>query len=60
MDVEMNEERNSMTHEEKQAALFREQKQTLNCFLERGAITKAQYDKSLHNLKEKMGVNDCW
>ena len=56
----MNEERNSMTHEEKQAALFREQKQTLNCFLERGAITKAQYDKSLHDLKEKMGVNDCW
>ena len=41
MDVEMNEERNSMTHEEKQVFLFKKQKRTLDCFLERGAITKA-------------------
>ena len=55
----MSDERNIMTHEEKQAALFRDQKRTLDCFLERGAITKAQYEKSLHDLKGKMGVEDC-
>lgn len=54
----MNEEQFGMTHEEKLALLFKEQKRTLDCFLERGAITKAQYDKSLHNLKEKMGAED--
>lgn len=35
--------------------LFEEQKKTLDLFLERGAITKAQYDKSFNTLKEKMG-----
>ena len=55
----MSDEQIGLTHEEKQAALFRDQKRTLDCFLERGAITKAQYDKSLHDLKEKMGVKDC-
>ena len=55
----MKEEQIGMTHEEKLALLFQEQKRTLDCFLERGAITKAQYDKSLHDLKEKMGLEDC-
>jgi hypothetical protein len=27
-------------------------------FLERGAITQAQHDKSLHDLREKMGETD--
>ena len=45
----------SMTHEEKQAWLFREQKETLNRFLEHGAISKEEYDKSMHDLIEKMG-----
>ena len=58
-DDEMNEEQIGTTHKEKLALLFKEQKQTLDCFLERGAITKAQHDKSLHDLKEKMGVEDC-
>ena len=58
-DDEMNEEQIGTTHKEKLALLFKEQKQTLDCFLERGAITKAQYDKSLHDLKEKMWVEDC-
>jgi len=46
----------SMTHEEKQAWLFRQQKETLSRFLEHGTISKAQFDKSLHTLIEKMGV----
>lgn len=35
--------------------LFYEQKKTLDTFLSRGAITKAQYEKSLGDLSEKMG-----
>lgn len=48
----------NMTHEEKQAWLFREQKDTLDRFLEHGAISKEQYRKSLHDLKEKMRINE--
>ena len=46
----------SLTPEEKKRQLFLSQKQTLDLFLERGAISQAQYDKSLGDLREKMGV----
>ncbi len=46
----------SLTHEEKNRVLFLRQKKMLDMFLERGAITKAQYNKSLHDLIEKMGI----
>ena len=46
----------SLTHEEKNRLLFLRQKKTLDMFLERGAITQAQHDKSLHDLIEKMGM----
>jgi hypothetical protein len=36
--------------------LFERQKQLLDTFLEHGAISKAQYNKSLGDLKEKMGI----
>lgn len=42
--------------EEKKQQLFLNQKNTLDLFLERGAISQAQYDKSLGDLREKMGV----
>ena len=45
-----------MTPEEKKKYLFLNQKKTLDLFLERGAISQAQYDKSLGDLREKMGV----
>ena len=48
----------SLTHEEKNRLLFFRQKQTLDSFLEKGAITQTQYDKSLHDLTEKMGIKD--
>ena len=48
----------SMTSEEKKQELFRRQKRTLDLFLERNAISKAQYDKSLGDLVEKMGMRE--
>lgn len=45
-----------LSPEEKKQQLFLNQKNTLDLFLERGAISQAQYDKSLGDLREKMGV----
>ena len=45
-----------MTAEEKKRDLYERQKQLLDTFLEHGAISQAQYDKSLGDLTEKMGV----
>ncbi len=45
----------SLTYEDKNRLLFLRQKKTLDMFLERGAISQAQHDKSLHDLIEKMG-----
>ena len=50
-----NPEWSSLTYEEKNRLLFLRQKKTLDMFLERGAISQAQHDKSLHDLIEKMG-----
>ena len=47
---------NVLSHEEKTRELYNRQKHTLDQFLERGAISKAQYEKSLHDLTEKMGM----
>ena len=47
-----------LTPEEKKKQLFLDQKQTLDLFLERRAISQAQYDKSLGDLIEKMGMQD--
>ena len=46
----------SLTYDEKNRLLFLRQKKTLDMFLERGAISQAQHDKSLHDLIEKMGM----
>lgn len=53
-----NTEWSSLSYEEKNKTLFLRQKETLRMFLERGAISKAQYDKSLHDLVEKMNIRD--
>ena len=45
-----------LSREEKKKELFRSQKHTLDLFLERGAISRAQYDKSLGDLILKMGI----
>ena len=44
--------------EEKKKQLFLNQKQLLDTFLEKSAITQAQYNKSLGDLREKMGMHD--
>ena len=46
----------TLSPEEKKKLLFLNQKQTLDLFLERNAISQAQYNKSLQDLIEKMGM----
>ena len=45
-----------VTHEEQLKELCLKQKHTLDLFLEKGAITREQYDKSLGDLTKKMGM----
>ena len=44
-----------LSPEEKKHRLYENQKELLDKFLERHAISRAQYDKSLGDLTEKMG-----
>ena len=48
----------ALSYEEKNRHLFLHQKKTLDTFLEHGAISQAQHDKSLHDLIEKMGIDE--
>ncbi|MBR5897448.1 MAG: hypothetical protein IKZ39_07515 [Lachnospiraceae bacterium] len=52
-----NKEYSTLTPEEKKIDLYLRQKRTLDLFLERHAISQAQYDKSLGDLTEKMGMS---
>lgn len=57
MSAEHYNESNSSEEEKKRARheLYLKQKALLDTFLEKKAITQAQYDKSFHDLTEKMG-----
>lgn len=44
-----------LTYKEKNHQLFLREKELLDGFLEHGAISQAQHDKSLYDLIEKMG-----
>lgn len=46
-----------LTPDEKKKQLFIKQKKLLDTFLERNAISKAQYDKSLGDLRDKMNMH---
>ncbi len=48
----------SLSYEEKNHQLYLKQKALLNQFLEKGAISQVQHDKSLHDLIEKMGEKE--
>ena len=48
----------TLTPEEKRRALYDRQVATLKTFLEHGAISKEQHDKSLHDLTVKMGYGE--
>ena len=50
--------RDAVTYAEKNRELYLRQKRMLGIFLENGAITKKQYEKSLGDLTEKMGMED--
>ena len=45
-----------LSKEEKNEKLFLKQKNLLDTFLQHGAISKAQYNKSLTDMGKKMGM----
>ena len=45
----------SLSPNEKKRQLYEKQVELLKTFLERNAISQEQYDKSFHDLTEKMG-----
>ena len=47
----------SLSREEKKKQLFLKQKDLLETFLQSGAISRAQYEKSYNDMKEKMGIS---
>lgn len=58
-DTNMNEtEYSKLSSEEKRVDLYMRQKNMLNDFLERNAISKEQYEKSLNDLTKKMGMQE--
>ncbi len=54
--VPNNSDSSTPSHEDQLRKLYLDQKQTLDLFLKNGAITQAQYDKSLGDLTRKMGM----
>ncbi len=48
----------SLSYKEKNHLLFLRQKALLDGFLEHGAISREQHDKSLRDLREKMDEKD--
>ena len=57
-DVSKGSDRDYLSDEQKRKELFLTQKETLDTFLSKGAISKAQYDKSFGDLKRLMGFED--
>ncbi len=57
MDVEIKDWA-ALSYAEKNHQLFLKQKALLDGFLEHGAMSQAQHDKSLHDLIEKMGEHE--
>ena len=47
-----------LSAEEKKRQLFEKQKRLLDTFLDHQTISQAQYDKSLGDLRVKMGISD--
>lgn len=54
----MDKDWSALTDEEKRRRLYLRQKETLDTFLEHGAISRAQYEKSLGDLTVKMGMDE--
>ena len=58
IDKYMADQTESDNKKEQKRELFRNQKQLMDTFLEHGAISRAQYDKSLGDLIVKMGITE--
>ena len=56
MNLEEKNEWETLSPVQKKKLLFLNQKKLLDTFLEKKAISQAQYDKSLGDLREKMGM----
>ena len=56
MEADYSAEWANLTPEEKKRKLYEKQKALLDIFLEHHAISQQQYDKSLGDLTEKMGM----
>lgn len=57
MDTNINQENwDTLSHEEKNRLLYEKQKALMKTFLEKGAISKEQYEKSFHDLTVKMNI----
>lgn len=54
--VNSNQSWETLSYEDKNYQLYLRQRELLDGLLERGAISQAQHDKSLHDLIEKMGA----
>ena len=50
--------RDQLSYQEKNRQLYIRQKEMLALFLQKRAISQEQYEKSLHDLTEKMGYRD--
>lgn len=48
-----------LSHEERLKELYDRQKDTLDLFLKTGAISQEQHDKSLGDLRVKMGITEA-
>lgn len=57
MEINSTDTNECCTYEQKQKELFLRQKHMLDLFLERNAISQKQYDKSLGDLRDKMGMH---
>ena len=55
--VNEDEDWSKLAPDEKKRRLFLKQKALLDTFREHNAISQDQYDKSLNDLREKMGLN---
>lgn len=49
----------ALSPDEKKKELYLKQKRLLDTFRERNAISQAQYEKSLHDMTEKMGMQNA-
>ena len=58
MNTDNNENWTSLSPLDKKKQLYLKQKKLLETFLEHGAISQAQFDKSLGDLTEKMEFKD--